>query len=691
MGLVALLVTFLVDVATFTGNVFNPSTYGAEHAPAGLLADLGRDGQIPLLADGQAPAHADGAVVAFHPDGASAGFTCRYPELSAARWKPCNTKDSRDCWIRSAAQPGRRFDVHTDYELPERVPRGQTREYWITVGNHTVSPDGIPKAALVFNGTYPGPLLEACWGDQLVVHVTNTLPDQGTTVHWHGIRQLGSPEMDGVPLTQCPIPGRGGSFTYNFTALQYGHTWYHSHYSLQYPDGLAAPLVIYGPSSADWDVAVPPLLLADWLDTPAAVPFVRQEEQGRAGTVDAIVVNGRGHDPVTSAGSYDVTRFQRGKKHVLRLINGAAATSFVFSIDNHRLTVVAADLVAVVPYTVTSLLVGIGQRYTVVVDGLADPGPNGHFWVRTHPATGCNGFNAGTFNATFAPFDVRTALVSYDDAAAPVRLPDCTSHSHDRAGADLACRDEPAAHLRPVVPWTVARAPLNELDRSTFIPANEAAPDAGLPAQGRYKHWELRLNQTVENRTGEVRHAPFWIDFGNPTLLNVTGAGRDPYYNIIDYDFPRDEDGFVYMVIDDKRAGPLGDNTTGLGIAHPMHWHGSDVVILAQSDAPYDPATSLGRDNWTFANPARRDVALVPAGGYLAVAFRPDNPGAWLVHCHIAFHASAGLALQMVVQPSKVDEAVGEPGRAEARRLCAAWDAFQAEANVTANKIDSGI
>ncbi len=58
-------------------------------------------------------------------------------------------------------------------------------------------------------------------------------------VHWHGIRQLGTVDADGVNgVTQCPI-APGETYTYRFKAVQYGHTWYHSHYSLQYPDGVA--------------------------------------------------------------------------------------------------------------------------------------------------------------------------------------------------------------------------------------------------------------------------------------------------------------------------------------------------------------------------------------------------------------------------------------------------------------------
>ena len=70
-------------------------------------------------------------------------------------------------------------------------------------------------------------------------------------------------------------------------------------------------------------------------------------------------------------------------------------------------------------------------------------------------------------------------------------------------------------------------------------------------------------------------------------------------------------------------------------VSHPLHWHGMDVVLLAQSNTTFDPVNSYKTFN--FVNPPRRDVVLLPAGGFIAIAFKPDNPGAWLVHCHIAW------------------------------------------------------
>jgi len=66
---------------------------------------------------------------------------------------------------------------------------------------------------------------QACWGDEVVIHVTNKMKENGTTIHWHGIRQLNTTEMDGVNgVTQCPI-AYDHTFTYKFRLWQYGHTW----------------------------------------------------------------------------------------------------------------------------------------------------------------------------------------------------------------------------------------------------------------------------------------------------------------------------------------------------------------------------------------------------------------------------------------------------------------------------------
>lgn len=55
------------------------------------------------------------------------------------------------------------------------------------------------------------------------------MPDQSTSIHWHGLSQNGSQYYDGVPyVTQCPILP-GATFRYNFVADRAGTYFYHSH------------------------------------------------------------------------------------------------------------------------------------------------------------------------------------------------------------------------------------------------------------------------------------------------------------------------------------------------------------------------------------------------------------------------------------------------------------------------------
>ena len=47
----------------------------------------------------------------------------------------------------------------------------------------------------------------------------------------------------------------------------------------------------------------------------------------------------------------------------------------------------------------------------------------------------------------------------------------------------------------------------------------------------------------------------------------------------------------------------------------------------------------------------RKDTAIIPAGGYLVVRIISNNPGAWLLHCHILIHATDGMAMILNVAP----------------------------------------
>jgi FtsP/CotA-like multicopper oxidase with cupredoxin domain len=89
-----------------------------------------------------------------------------------------------------------------------------------------------------------------------LIHVTNNLEVNGTSIHWHGIRQLKTNPMDGTPgIVQCP-QAPGTTLTYKFQAIQYGTTWYHSHFSIQFGGGLNGAIVINGPATMNYDTDI---------------------------------------------------------------------------------------------------------------------------------------------------------------------------------------------------------------------------------------------------------------------------------------------------------------------------------------------------------------------------------------------------------------------------------------------------
>ena len=296
----------------------------------------------------------------------SVAIKCDYSAMIKEGWEICNGPNDRGCWLKNAKSKDQ-FNITTDYE--RKVPKGITRKYVLDVSEMALAPDGVAFLnAKVFNGSYPGPWIQACWGDDIEITVRNHLWYNGTTIHWHGIRQLKSVEMDGVNgVTQCPI-APGDEFTYKFKALQYGSSWYHSHYSLQYADGLAGPMTIYGPSSANYTYAIEPILMTDWNHRSAFEDWSWSlRVNGSRPNMTNILLNGKGRfdtmDPTRPIGQTPryTEVFEKGKRYLLRLINTSVDTTFVFSIDGHSLTVVGADFVPIVPYTTGGVLVGIGQ------------------------------------------------------------------------------------------------------------------------------------------------------------------------------------------------------------------------------------------------------------------------------------------------------------------------------------------
>jgi len=87
---------------------------------------------------------------------------------------------------------------------------------------------GVPTVVWTFNGTIPGPTIEAKVGDEVIVHYTNLVQSpHGGSIHWHGVEVPA--RMDGSHVSAPPIPF-GGSFEYRFRVNRAALFWYHPHH-----------------------------------------------------------------------------------------------------------------------------------------------------------------------------------------------------------------------------------------------------------------------------------------------------------------------------------------------------------------------------------------------------------------------------------------------------------------------------
>ncbi|KAF9937851.1 laccase, multicopper oxidase, benzenediol:oxygen oxidorectuctase [Mortierella alpina] len=286
--------------------------------------------------------------------------------------------------------------------------------------------------------------------------------DKTISVHWHGIFQNGTNYMDGTPYsTQCPITP-GDSFTYEFSAAnQAGTYWYRADSWDQSNGGVVGPLIIYDPSDPqkslyDIDDESTIVMLSDYYHTnprDLATSYLSPASNG----VEPVPDNGLigGLNTFDSAGSRKVFNFARGKRYRLRVINAGAFAAFQFSIDNHMLTVIEADGVAIQPVTVQRLPINVGQRYSVIVHSNQ---PVGNYWMRAVMNTDC-------FFAKNSALDpVTKAIVHYAGA------PDIGPRSSDWESVPWSggCVDLALNLLKPLVEQNAPPADLRVILNMSF-------------------------------------------------------------------------------------------------------------------------------------------------------------------------------------------------------------------------------
>jgi FtsP/CotA-like multicopper oxidase with cupredoxin domain len=220
---------------------------------------------------------------------------------------------------------------------------------------HVIAP-GLEIEAWGYNGTSPGPLLEATEGERVRIYVTNKLREP-TSIHWHGVFVPNG--MDGVAgLTQAPIaPGK--TYKYEFVFDRAGTFMYHPHVDemTQIAQGMMGMIVVH-PRGADKKVRDYALMLHQW-----KIPIgARRADPLAMNDFNVLTINGKAF-PATQpllAETGDLVR--------IRLANLGPMEHHPIHLHGHAFELVGTDggpVPASARHPETTILVPVGTTRTI--------------------------------------------------------------------------------------------------------------------------------------------------------------------------------------------------------------------------------------------------------------------------------------------------------------------------------------
>ncbi|XP_073009389.1 putative laccase-11 [Typha latifolia] len=527
-----------------------------------------------------------------------------------------------------------------------------TRHYKFDIRLQNVTRLCRTRTIPTVNGEFPGPRIVVREGDRLIVRVVNHIKNN-VTFHWHGVRQLRSGWADGPSyVTQCPIQ-MGQSYVYNFTIVeQRGTLWWHAHASWLRVT-LYGPLIILPKIGEGYPFPQPykevPILFGEWFNAdPEAVIAQALQTGGGPNVSDAYTINGL-PGPFYNCSAKDTFKLKvkPGRTYLLRLINAALNDELFFGIANHTLTVVEADASYVKPFSTTTLIISPGQTTNVLLSTNPNS-PNSTFLMSATPYT----TGQGTFDNTST-----TAVLDYHKlytSKMPLLKPTLPSFNNTAAVTNFT------SNLRSLDSVSFPTNVPRHIDRRFFFtvglgtspcPANQTCQG---PNGTKFAASVNNISFVLPNSTAMLQAHYFWqtkgvytTNFPDYPLFPFNYTGNPPNNTFVTF-------GSRAVVLDFNTSVELVMQDTSIQGAesHPLHLHGYNFYVVGQGFGNYDWEKDPARFN--LVDPVERNTVQVPSAGWVAVRFRADNPGVWLMHCHLDVHLSWGLTMVWVVNDGEL-------------------------------------
>jgi len=521
-----------------------------------------------------------------------------------------------------------------------------TREYDWTLSWKTVNPDGLKEREVVaINDEWPLPIIRVNQGDRVIVNVTNNLQDPvfNSSIHFHGMFQNGTNDMDGPPmLTQCPST-TSTSFVYNFTVDQPGTYWYHAHVMNLYPDGYRQLFLVdndgaWFEDQVEEDI---PFTLCDWYHEIGQ--FISDHEFMN-------LYNPSGAEPVPKSIIMNETiapkfQVQPNKTYRLRIANTAALTGFYFYIPNEKFTIVEVDGVYTEPAEAELIYISAAQRYSLLFNTSADP-EKVYQMVQI----------ADQSLFDIIPSDLQmnhTGFLYTGEPAEDKFVQADNAYIFNTAPiSNLTDNSEIAGVTDDLSLDTFTPDNLHWFDDMDLVPCDHE-PLLEPVTVNHTLH--LSMNNLYDGKSYAFFNDKTWTAPKVPTLFSLLSAPTDDIadnstiYGSNTNTFVLNHMDIVQLILNNEDSGK-----------HPFHLHGHNFqAVLRAPDmggddedyTPYDPT----KDDGNYPKfPMRRDTLVAMPNSHFLIRFRADNPGVWFFHCHIDWHMTQGLSVEFVEAPAQI-------------------------------------